>query len=275
MSWSTDALRLLEAATVRLGRPRVRRLHLPPPVAPDRVRGEFCALEIDDGALGLAYVLLGDTLAQLRREGPPLEGVEALEIARGAASTDLRQRTLGFAAINALTRWVYDRCGVVVPRSADSFAGLDPQPGETLGMIGYFAPLIGRIVERGARLVVCELREDLVRDDDQVRVTTDRHALAGCRKVMATGTLMLNDSLDEMLAACEAASSLSLVGPSVGAPPDPLFERGVTALAGTWVHDGPAFSDALVRGKSTGAYTWKSMLTRADHPGWKALLRRA
>jgi hypothetical protein len=30
-------------------------------------KGEFCALELDDGSLGLSYVLLDDTLARLRR----------------------------------------------------------------------------------------------------------------------------------------------------------------------------------------------------------------
>ena len=272
--WALEALALLEQYAQRAPLPRVRRLHLPPTPEPDRQRGEFCALELDDGALGLSYVLLGDTLPVLARGGVPVESVDALALARGFVGGDTLRRTLGFAAINALTRSLFDRAGFVVPKGADSFGGLDPQPGDVIGMVGYFAPLIGRIVERGAKLVVIELREDLVRDDGTVRVTTDARELAGCRKVMATGTMLLNDSLDAMLAHCRGAAHLALVGPSVGTPPDPLFARGVTLLGGTWVSDGAGFTDALVRGEPTGAFGWKSALAAADYPGWAALLAR-
>ncbi len=274
MSWSTEAITLLERYAARAPLPRVRTLHLPPPPEPDRQRGEFCALELEDGALGLAYVLLGDTLDVLKRGGVVLEGADPLALARGFEGGDTLRRTLGFAAINSLTRSLFDRAGFVPPKSADSFGGLDPQPGETLGMIGWFAPLVGRIVERGAKLRVVELREDLVRDDGTVRVTTDAAELEGCPKIMATGTLMLNDSLDRMLAHCRGAKSLSMVGPSVGAPPDPLFARGVTLLGGNWVHDAQGFAGALVKGKPTGGFAFKYGLERRADPGWDALLER-
>jgi uncharacterized protein (DUF4213/DUF364 family) len=273
-TWADDALELLERFAARAPLPRVRALHLPPPPAPDGLRGEFCALELDDGALGLAYVLLGDTLETLRRADVRLEGADPLALARGFGSGDLLHRTLGFAAMNALTRCLFERAGFAPPRSADSFGGLDPRPGATLGMVGYFAPLVGRLVERGARLVVVELREDLVRDDGTVRITTDPRELAGCRRIMATGTLMLNDSLEHMLPHCRGAEHLALVGPSVGAPPDPLFARGVTLLGGHWVHEGAGFVDALMRGEPTAPFAWKSALARDGYPGWDALLAR-
>lgn len=274
MSWATEAITLLERYAAKAPLPRVRALHLPPPPEPDRLRGEFCALELEDGALGLSYVLLGDTLPVLRAGGVPLEGADPLALARGFAGGDTLRRTLGFAAINAITRSLFDRAGFVPPKSTDSFGGLDPQPGETLGMIGWFAPLVGRLVERGAKLLVVELREDLVKDDGRVRITTDARELAGCRKIMATGTLMLNDSLDDTLAHCRHAKRIAMIGPSVGAPPDPLFARGVTLLGGNWVHDGPGFVRALVAGEATNPFAFKYGLARSAYPGWDALLAR-
>jgi uncharacterized protein (DUF4213/DUF364 family) len=108
-----------------------------------------------------------------------------------------------------------------------------------------------------------------------VRVTTDASELSPCRQVLATGTLMLNDSLDRMLAHCGGAERVSLIGPSVGGPPDPLFARGVTLLGGHWVRDAPGFVAALRAGTPTGALAYKSSVVRADYPGWEALLRRA
>jgi uncharacterized protein (DUF4213/DUF364 family) len=275
MSWAADALKLLQRFAQRAPLPRVRALHLPPVPAPERERGEFCALELDDGALGLAYVLLGDTLAALQRDDhASIVGVDALALAQGVRDADVRRRTLGFAALNAITRCLFDRAGFVPPASGDSLGGLDPQPGETIGMIGHFAPLFARIAARGARVLVVELRPELVRDDGSVRVTLDAGELAHCDKILATGTLLLNDTLDRMLAQCRGASRLALVGPSVGAPPDPLYARGVTLLGGTWVDDGAAFADALRRGESTSAHARKFSLAADAYPGWDALLAR-
>lgn len=277
MGYAAEALALLQSLAVSGPLPRVRALHLPPPPRADSLRGEFAALELDDGTLGLSYVLLGDTWAELSRQPDrfALAGRDALEVARAYASTDTLERTVGFAAVNALTRWLFDRAGFAPPASGDSIGLLDPLPGETVGMIGYFAPLVPRIVARGARVLVVELRTDLVGEADGVRVTLDAAELAGCDKVLATGTLLLNDTLETMLQHCRRASRLALVGPSVGCPPDPLFARGVTLLGGSWVTDSAAYLAALKAGESTGAFAWKYALTEAQYPGWNALLEQA
>lgn len=274
MSWSTDALILLEDFAGRAKVPRAVALHVPPTPPPGGMRGEFCALELEDGSLGLSYVLLGDTLATLQAARLDLRGADPLALAHEVGSGDTLRRTVAFAAVNAMTRSLFERATFVPPKSSDSLGGLDPAPGETVGMIGYFTPLVKRIVERGAQLCIVELREDLVRDDGTVRITTDPHELAGLQQVLATGTLMLNDSLDRMLEHCRGARHIALIGPSVGAPPDPLFARGVTLLGGTWVHERRGFVDALLRGEPTGAFADKSSLRPADYPGWPALLAR-
>ena len=276
MSLAQDLLRQLESLT-RYGRvPAVHALHLPPPPPPDGSRGEFCAVELEGGCVGLSYVLLDNTWAELAASNlcTTLPGQDGLAVAQGFACADALQRTVGFAAVNALTRWLFDRSGFEPPASADSLGHLDPQPGETVGMIGHFTPLIPRITERGARLLVAELREDLVGERDGVRVTLDARELAPCRKLLATGTLLLNGSLDAMLAHAPAARQIALIGPSVGCPPDTLFDHGITFLGGSWITDTPAYLAALREGRSTGAAARKSGLTAAQYPGWEALLAR-
>lgn len=276
MSFVAETLALLErcpAATTL----RVRALHLPPRPTPGDLRGEFGAVELADGAVGLSYVLLGDTWAQLVSERARYDpaGRLAIDVARGFASADALERTIALAAVNALTRSLYDRAGFAAGPSADSIGNLDPQPGDSVGMIGYFVPLAPRITSRGARLVVVELREDLAGERDGVRITLDAGELASCNKVLATGTLLLNDTLDRMLGHARHASRFALIGPSVGGPPDPLFARSVTLLGGSWVTDARAFVDALVRGEPTGPASRKFALARDEYPGWDALLARA
>jgi uncharacterized protein (DUF4213/DUF364 family) len=276
MTLVDDTLALLQQFADHTPLPRVRALHLPPPPPPDGLRGEFCALELDDGSLGVSYVLLDDTWAQLHTHAARhlQPGGDALALARGFGSADTLLRTLGFAAVNALTRCLFDRAGFVPPPSRDSLGQLDPQPGETIGMVGHFTPLLPRITACGARVVVLELRADLVGERDGVRVTLDPAELRGCDKVLATGTLLLNHTLEPMLAHCARASRFVLVGPSVGGPPDPLFARGVSLLGGSWIEDPAGFLDALRGGRPAGGSQRKSALEAADWPGWSALVGR-
>ena len=277
MSIVDDTLTLLCDAAAMRTLPRVRALHLPPPPPPGGLRGEFCALELEDGSLGLSYVLLGDTWAQLAADAGQhvRPGDDPLALAQSYASASTLQRTLGFAAVNAITRCVLERAGWVPPPSTDSIGQLDPQPGETLGMIGHFTPLLPRLVARGAKVIVLELRADLVGERDGVRVTLDPAELGACSKILATGTLLLNHTLEPMLAACRHATRFVLVGPSVGGPPDPLFARGVTLLGGSWVEDRAGFLQALQAGMPPGGSVRKFALTPGDWPGWSALLARA
>lgn len=269
---------LAEAVGPR-GLPPVQALHLPPVPAADGLRGEFTALELADGTLGLGYVLLGQAWQDLSRRQASAQpavcpGDDALNLARGLLSPDPLRRTVGLAAVNALTRWLFDRAGLVPPASTDSVGGLSPQPGETIGMVGHFTPLIPRLTAAGARVRVIELRPDWVGERDGVRVTLDPSELAGCQKVLLTGTVVMNGTLEGLLQHTRGARQRVLIGPSVGGPPDPLFACGLTRLGGTWVLDGPACVQALRAGCSFGPATRKFALDAADYPGWPALLAR-
>lgn len=277
MSFASDYLAQLDAFAATGPLPRVRALHLPPPPGADTSanKGEFCALELDDGSLGLSYVLLDDTLARLRTagDGLGLAGADALAVARRYASADSFGRTVGFAAANALTRCLYDRAGFTPPASRDSIGQMEPQAGEQIGMIGLFRPLLGRVLESGARLTVVELNPALAGAADGYRVTLDARELESCDKVVSTSTLLLNDTLDRMLGHCRRARWFAMVGPGAGCLPDALFARGVTLIGGNRIDDGPGFLDALRRGESTSACSTKSALTPDNYPGFAALLQ--
>ncbi|MFZ2648754.1 MAG: DUF364 domain-containing protein [Burkholderiaceae bacterium] len=260
--------------------PRVRALHLPRSPWDGSKDGEFGALELDDGSLGLSYVLLGDSLAALasRSHTPQLIGADALAVAQWWANGQGAQRTLGFAAVNALTRHVFDRFGFTPPPATDSIGGLDPQAGEHIGMIGFFPPLVKQVTACGARLTVLELRPELAGEHAGehgiFRVTLDARELAGCDKVLSTSTVLLNDTLDEVLARCTGARAFAMIGPGAACLPDPLFERGVSLLGGAWVEDAQAFKQALAAGQPWGAHARKFALARAHYPGIDALLAR-
>lgn len=276
MSFATDLIAELERATAGCPIPRVRALHLPPPEAAASKNGEFCALELDDGALGLSYVLLGGILPRLAASDDPhtIVGMDALQLARkfaapaiGAGGDAEIRRTLGFAAANALSRTVMERIGFAPPRATDSIGGIDPQAGDHVGMVGLFTPLLKQVTAAGAQLTVIELNADYAGHYDGYRVTLDAAALEDCNKVLSTSTILLNHTVDDMLAHCRKAQRIVLIGPSAGCLPDPLFARGVTVVGGSWITDRAGFIDALRQGESWSGFAYKFALGAADWPG--------
>lgn len=255
---AADLIALIET---RLGAgpvPRVRAVHLPPSPWTGSKDGEFGAVELDSGALGLSYVLLDNTLAALAgTDGQALVGTNALALARRWRDGHGAERTLGFAAVNALSRHLFDRDGQVPPDAADSIGGLDPQPGDHIGMVGFFPPLVNTVTALGARLTVLELRADLAGAHPGYDVTLDPAALQTCDQVLMTSTVLLNDTLDAVLAHCRHARAVAMIGPGAGCLPEPLFDRGVTTVGGTWIADRDGFIAALRSGAPWGRFARK------------------
>jgi uncharacterized protein (DUF4213/DUF364 family) len=252
----------------RRTRPRVRALHLPPTPWNGNKDGEFGAIELDDGSLGLSYVLLDGSLHTLTagHATGELIGADALEVAHWWRERDGAARTLGFAAVNALSRHLFDRAGFVPPAAPDSIAGLDPQSGEHIGMVGYFPPLLKQVTARGARLTVLELRADLAGPKAGFTVTLDPRALAECDKVLSTSTALLNHTLPGLLVHARRARAFALIGPGAGCLPQVLFDQGVTVLGGSWITDAAGFKLALRQGQSWSAHARKFVLRPSDLP---------
>lgn len=273
MSVGTDLLQAFGQVEARCLLPRVRALHLPQEQTCGRKQSAFCALELDDGTIGLAYVGLGDARAQLA-QSDQVGGADPLILLRGCAQPEAAARVLGFATANALTRWLFDRAGFVPPESRDSLGGIAAAPGVQVGMVGLFLPLIDRVVQAGADLTVLELPPEVPGDRGGWRVTLDPDDLAACSEVLCTSTVLLNDTLEGVRAACRAARNFVLIGPGAGSLPDPLFARGVTRLGGSWVREPAAVVDALQGGRAWSQHVRKFELDRADYPGLQALLTR-
>lgn len=260
----------------------VVRLHLPlqsPTGQPHDA--EFCAIELADGGFGLSYVLLGDTLHELLRGhggGAPLAGADPMALARRLSGGNSVARALALAAINAMTDAVWRRLGYQPPPAGNSLGDITLAAQDHLGMIGFFPPLVRRIAAARGRLSVVELSAEMVARQRErfpgVHITLERAALANCNLVVGTSTMLLNDTLDAMLAAAPQASRFAVIGPSAGLWPDALFERGVTLLGGTRVVDPAAFRDAMAAGESWSGATQKFAIDRAGWPGWRALIGR-
>ncbi|WP_291011472.1 DUF364 domain-containing protein [Hydrogenophaga sp.] len=241
---------------------------------------EFCAIELADGGFGLSYVLLGDTLQALvaqhgSRASAPLAGADPLVLAHRLVDGSAVERALALAAINALTDSVWRQVGYQPPPAGNSLGDIELGPHDHLGMIGFFPPLVQRVTEAGGRLSVVEMNGAMVARQRErfpgLSISLDRSTLEDCNLVVGTSTMLLNDTLDDMLTAAPRAEHFAVIGPSAGLWPDALFERGVTLLGGTRVIDPSAFREAMASGASWSAAAAKFAIGRRDWPGWRAL----
>jgi uncharacterized protein (DUF4213/DUF364 family) len=269
--WLVEAAQRIDAA---LGPARVARIVLPPLTDAPGKEGEFCAVQLDDGSVGLAFTLLDGTLAALHARGEQ-SGRAALDLAHGFVEGDGAARALGLAAINALTRRLYDHAGFVPDDSVDSFGSLGLKAGDRLGMVGHFTPLIEQARTLDIPLTVLELKPELVRETPGLVVTLDPARLAGCNKIVSTSTLLLNDTFEAVAMLWKGKEAVAIVGPSAGCPPDPLFAAGVTAVGAAWVVDAVAFLARVAAGEKWGGTSRKVTLTSQRYPGFDALLAGA
>lgn len=277
MTVATELVAIARRIADVLGPPPVKRVVVPTAeLGPDQ-HGSFCAVELADGSTGLAYILLADTRTRLQSMNPDaLSGREAVALAEGLTRGDPALRSLALATMNALTRHLFDAAGFTPDFATNSMGSLGLGPGNRLGMIGFFPPLVRRAREQGISLTVLELRPDLVQEVEGLAVTLDPARLAECTAVVCTSAALLNDSLESLLHHAHHCREFVVVGPSAGCVPDPLFRRGVTGIGGTWVTDLARLLDRVARGERWDDATRKFSL-RNDRawPGIDELLRSA
>ena len=179
----------------------------------------------------------------------------------GDAVADL----LGLAAVNAVCQHAMRAGKVRLDRATDSLALLDLRDGDRVGMVGLFPPLLRIARQAGIELVVVEKDPAIVAAHPELDITLDVTALRRCNKVLCTGTTVLNDTLDEVLANCTAAVHVGVVGPTAGFLPDPLFARGVHVLGGRYVVDGGRLLERIRCGERWGDATARVCFRRDDY----------
>jgi len=124
-------------------------------------------------------------------------------------------------------------------------------------MVGLFRPLIKTIEKAGAELIIIEKNELLIKKFPHLPITLDLTKLSNCNKILCTSTTILNNSLDEILGHCLPDTFISIIGPTAGYFPDPLFARNIDVVGGRVVKDGELLLQLLAERKRWGDATQK------------------
>lgn len=275
LSLDSQIISLGRRLYVELKPPAVAGVYLPALVQDDEYRDEFGFVFLQDGTAAPFYVSLPGTLAALhaRFPGQAQAELDLLECLQGFESSELAIRALALGAWNALGQHLFKRAEFALPPRG-SLAGFDPHPGERVGMVGYFCPVIDRLVERGVEVLVIEQQPGRVPARERVQLSEDPASLAECRLVYCTASTLVNGSLEQILGHCGKAEIIDLIGPSGSGLPDLLLARGIHAVGGASFPDSNALRGALANGQSWGSVAQKYELGAASYPGVEVLLDR-
>jgi uncharacterized protein (DUF4213/DUF364 family) len=270
MNLKDEFRKIVTNLTAQFSIPPIEKIFFPPFYKGGQPKdAEFMAISLEGGAAGLSYMLLPDSKRQAYKKLQPgnFIGKNPIEYAHEFGSSDLIKEMISLAAINAICQQVMRVSNFEVDSTTDSLGLLSISEGDRVGMVGLFRPLIKTIQKTGAQLVVIEKKADLIEKFPDLQVTLDPTELQTCNKVLCTSTTILNNSLDEVLNHCSRDALISVVGPTAGYFPDPLFARGVDVVGGRVVKNGAMLIRRLEQRKRWGAATEKVCFRKETYAG--------
>ena len=276
MTLSTDMLALGRQLCGQLEPPRITGLHLPALDKDATVRDEFGVLFLADGTAAPFYTSLPGTLAELAAQFPAAKqlALPLSDCLEALATSSPGERALAIGAWNALGQHLMRRAGFVLP-PPDKHRDTPLHAGTRIGMVGYFRPIVDRLIEQQVEVLVVEQQPERVPRHRAIRLSRDPAALADCDQVYCTASTLINDTLEAILGCCRSAHEIKLVGPSGSGLPDLLFELGIHTVGGVGFDDTAALRSALERRESWGSIGRKYELTSGNYPGVEALLAAA
>lgn len=169
---------------------------------------------------------------------------------------NILRRTLGIAALNALSMAVWEKEMPVdyeILRGADAFDLLDVRQYKKTVVVGALVPMLKKLIGSGSDFRVLEQdsrtlkgRElDYYAPADQAGVYVPDADL-----LVITGVTILNDTLPGLLQMAKPGAAILVTGPTASMLPEPFFTRGVTMLGGIQVTKADELLDIISEGGS-------------------------
>ncbi len=260
--------------------PAVAGIHLPRPVEEEQKADEFGFVFLADGTAAPFYTSLDDALQKLWQQYPDGHScqVETIELIEYFDSDDAALNALALGAFNAMSQHVMARAGYSPAEFRANSNPLDSSSsrrGRTttrVGMVGYFRPMIARLLEQGNTLLVLEKNPARVELQAGVELTTNPADLLNCERILCTASTLINGTLGDILQYKNELAHFSLIGPSGSGLPDILFQHGVDDVGGVLIQDLPALKASLQRQESWSHAGQKYQLSQKQYPGITELL---
>ncbi len=157
------------------------------------------------------------------------------------------------AAINAVSAELTEKAGYKVIESMDPLDLLEIDNRKAICIVGAFTSYIKKIAESPSKLTILELDKSAIQEEYQKYFAPAREfikVLPQSDIIIITGSTLVNNSLDELLAAIPPIKQVIIVGPSAGIFPEVLFSKGVNIIGSTKITDPDQIFYAVGEGAS-------------------------
>lgn len=278
MSITKDFIKIIKKVSETINLPPIQEIFVPPALNTkrDSKKSNFGAIRLEDGTIGLVFLNLTPKIRELASQlnVDQFIGVNPAELANEFGSSDNLKKMLGLGAINSISQHIFKRSEFPLNFTTDSLGLLNLKAQDRVGMVGFFPPLVKKIETIGIPLIVIEKKAHLIKKTEKWEVTLEPSRLRECNKVLCTSTAVLNDSIDEILRYCSKAEKISIIGPTAGFIPDPLFTRGVDIVGSTFINNTSLFMELIRQKKRWGSATRKYCIQKRNYPGIDLLLNQ-
>ena len=270
MNLKDEFRKMVNELTTKFTLPPIANIFFPPFYKGGQPKdAQFMAISLEGGATGISFVLLPDEKMEeyTALQPPAFAEKNPQEFALEFGNDDPIKEMISLASINAICQHVMRETNFAVDSATDSLGLLSVSARDRVGMVGLFFGLIKTIKKAGAELVVIEKKDQLIQKFPNLPITLDATKLSTCNKILCTSTTILNNSLDEILAHCSPDAFVSIIGPTAGYFPDPLFARGVDVVGGRVVKNSAPFLQLLAERKRWGDTTQRTCFQKETYAG--------
>jgi uncharacterized protein len=185
-----------------------------------------------------------------------LAGRSAADLAREALSGHGIRRAVGIATVNALADCCWQRRPhpeVELCPGVDAFDATEIRNGDKVVVVGAFVPFLKELKRRGQPFLVLERDPATLKADELPFFRPAERApeiLPEADVALITGSTLVNNTLENLLALVRPETRVTIVGPTVGMLPDAFLAHGADVLGCVKITDPDAFLDLLAEGGS-------------------------
>ena len=223
----------------------------------------FTGVKLDAGAAGTCATprdaVPGDVCCPVTARAAgyrSLAGKPAAELMRDALSENGLRRAVGIATLNALCDLCWQQRpapGVELLPGADAFEATALGEGDRIVLVGAFIPFLKELKRRRLPFLVLERNPAALKSEEMPFYRPAEAAaeiVPQANVLLVTGSTLLNDTLEDLLALAGPATRITVVGPTVGLLPDALVARGADILGSVRITRPDDFLDLLAEGGS-------------------------
>ena len=185
-----------------------------------------------------------------------LKGRTAAEYLEYIFDKNILKRTLGIAALNALSTLYWQLkppTDYTIQYGYNAFDDVDPRRYDYSVVVGALVPMLKKLISADADFTVMEMDSRTLKGkelDHYLPPSEADKCVPKADLMVITGVTVLNDTLPGLLELRKPGAEIIVTGPTVSMLPDAFFKRGVTSLGGIVVTKADELLDLLCEGGS-------------------------